>query len=75
MNEEIKLILENQRMLLWENYRKWDSINIRNGGGGCIEMSEIVEQVVKINKLIEPKNNEPTLPEKTKDALNVEDVA
>ena len=73
MNEETKLILENQRMLLWENYRKWEGINLQHGGGGCIEMNEIIEQVEKINILIKPKDVEPTLQEKTHDALNVKE--
>lgn len=50
MNKENKLILESLRMLLWENYRKWDSINLKHGGGGCVETNEIVELVTKINK-------------------------
>ena len=73
MNKETeKVILESLRMLLWENWRKWDKIS-RNSfsNGECIETNEIIELVGKINKLIEPKDTEPTLPEKTKDALNV----
>ena len=69
MNKIEEQILKNQRLLLWENYRKWDKININNGGGGCVEMSEIVEAVMKTNTLLNPKV-EPTLPEKTKESLS-----
>ena len=72
MNKEIRQILENQKLLLWENYRKWEMINIDNGGGGCVEMSEIVKAVTETNRLLNPKV-EPILPEKTKDALNVKE--
>ena len=74
-NEFMKLILESQRMLLWENWRKWDRINRKHGGGGCVETNEIVELIKRINNLIEPQNEELTLPEKTKDALNVKEVS
>ena len=70
MNEEIKLILESQRMLLWENWRKWDRINRQNGGdGSCVETNEVVELVKRINNLIEPKIN-PTIAERTHNALS-----
>ena len=70
MNKEIKLILESQRMLLWENYRKWDRISRKNGGdGSCVETNEIVELIKKINNLIKPKIN-PTIAERTHDALS-----
>jgi len=57
-----ELILENQRMLLWENWRKWEMIRLENGGGiESVETSEIIEQVKKINKFLEKKetNQEP----------------
>jgi len=71
MNKIEEQILKNQRLLLWENYRKWDKINISHGGGGCIEMSEIVDEITETNKLLNPVG-EPTLPERTHDALNVD---
>jgi len=73
MNKIEEQILKNQRLLLWENYRKWEKINMNNGGGGCVEMSEIAEAVMKTNTLLNPIEK-PTLPEKTKDALNVKEV-
>jgi hypothetical protein len=74
MNKIEEQILKNQRLLLWENYRKWEKINLEHGGHGCIEMSEIVEAVTETNTLLNPIS-EPTLPERIKDALNVkEDV-
>ena len=70
MNEEIKLILESQRMLLWENWRKWNSVSKRNNGdGSCIETNEIEDLVKRINETIKPKDREPTLAEQTNDAL------
>ena len=67
MNKETeKVILESLRMLLWENHRKWDSINIQHGGGGCIETKEIEELVERINDIIEP-TREPTLEEQTRE--------
>ena len=50
-----KLILENQRMLLWENWRKYELI-FHERGGGCrsVESNEIEEQVKKINNLLNP---------------------
>ena len=73
MNKIEEQILKNQRLLLWENYRKWERINLSHGGGGCIEMSEIVEAVTETNTLLNPIEKK-TLPEKTKDALNVEEI-
>ena len=72
MNKIEEQILKNQRLLLWENYRKWESINLEHGGHGCVEMSEIVEAVTETNTLLHPVLDK-TLPEKTKDDLNVKD--
>ncbi len=51
--ENEKLILEALRMLLWENHRKWESINLKHGGGGCVEINEIVDLVAKINDVLQ----------------------
>lgn len=74
MNKIEKQILKNQRLLLWENYRKWESINLKHGGNGCIEMNEIIEEVKATNLLLNPKNTETTEKyiESTKDALSEE---
>ena len=73
MNKETEIvILESLRMLLWENHRKWETINLQNGGGGCVETNEIKELVERINDILNP-TKEPTPADKTKDALNVED--
>ena len=51
-----KLILENQRMLLWENWRIYE-LKWAGQGAGCrfSESVEIEEQVKKINKFLEKK--------------------
>ncbi len=53
MNKFERLILENQRMLLWENWRKWEMVRVERGGTlQSVELSEIVEQVKKINNVL-----------------------
>ena len=53
MNKFERLILENQRMLLWENWRKWEMVRVERGGTlKSVEASEIEEQVKKINNIL-----------------------
>lgn len=57
MDKIQRLILENQRMLLWENWRKYF---ISCGAKGCVESNEIEEQVGKINDLLkDSESKEP----------------
>jgi len=49
----LKLILENQRMLLWENWRKYQLLRAENHPGiSSVESNEIEEQVKKINEVL-----------------------
>ena len=78
MNKIEEQILKNQRLLLWENYRKWESINLQHGGGGCVEMNEITEAVEETNKLLNPKEDKEPYLKRANDAMfakNVKGVA
>ena len=70
MNEETKIILKSLRMLLWENWRKWDKISRDNfGDKKCVETNEIVELVEDINGLLNPKETQESYKESIEESF------
>ena len=62
-----KVILESLRMLLWENWRKYELKRvIEHPNLSSIELDEITELVERINDIINP-TKEPTLEEQTRE--------
>lgn len=60
MNKETKLILESLRMLLWENWRKYELIRVTEHPEiSSVELNEIADQVEKINAVLNPKEEVP----------------
>ena len=72
MNEETeKVILESLRMLLWENWRKYELLFVEHGGGcRSVESNEIEEQVKKINELLKEDNSEDPIKKEVGEQLN-----
>ena len=68
MNEETeKVILESLRMLLWENWRKYELLFVEHGGGcRSVESNEIEEQVKKINEILKEDNSEDPIKQEVK---------
>ena len=59
MNKEQEVILKSLRMLLWENWRKYELIRVvEHPEISSVELDEIKEQVDKINELLEPKKSD-----------------
>ena len=68
MNKETeKVILESLRMLLWENWRKYELLFVEHGGGcRSVESNEIEEQVKKINEILKEDNSEDPIKQEVK---------
>ena len=72
MNEETeKVILESLRMLLWENWRKYELLFVKHGSGcRSVESNEIEEQVKKINRLLKEDDSEDPIKDKMKGLMD-----